>query len=207
MMNYSILRTLIVSLLMGLYMTTPCFAHKVRIFAWEEDGRILTESKFSGGRPAKQVAITVIDSDSGEQLLSGSTDDAGNFAFQLPSSTAQSLEIIVDGGDGHKNSWVHEISPRQPPQSQVVAANIAEDPPNSPPSLPTDTPGQGSLTREEAEKIFTSVLEAKLAPIRKTLAENAEKGTTLQDILGGIGYILGIAGIASYIQSRKNNRE
>ena len=37
------------------------FAHKVTIFAWVEGDTVHTESKFSGGRVAKQAPIEVYD--------------------------------------------------------------------------------------------------------------------------------------------------
>ena len=59
--------------------STPALAHKVRIFAWEEGGNIMTESKFSGGNPAKNATVSVVDSASGKELLSGTTDMDGYF--------------------------------------------------------------------------------------------------------------------------------
>ena len=82
---------------------TPSFAHKVRIFAWEENGLIKTESKFSGGNMAQNAKITVIDADTGKELLAGMTGKEGLFSFPLPKSGAKNLDIIIDGGDGHKN--------------------------------------------------------------------------------------------------------
>jgi nickel transport protein len=43
-------------------------------------------------------------------------------------------------------------------------------------------------------------LERKLAPIRSQLAEQR---WTFRDILAGLGYILGLMGLASYIHYRK----
>ena len=101
----------VVAFLLILFMYQPSFAHKVRIFAWQEGDNIVTESKFSGGRVAQQVTVSVIDMISGEHLLSGTTNTEGVFSFPIPQDGSKELEIIVDGGDGHKNSWKYIIEP------------------------------------------------------------------------------------------------
>ena len=55
----------------------PSLAHKVRIFAWQDGDNIVTESKFSGGRPAQNATVSVIDIQNGQTLLSGTTDTEG----------------------------------------------------------------------------------------------------------------------------------
>jgi nickel transport protein len=45
-----------------------------------------------------------------------------------------------------------------------------------------------------------SAVEKKLAPIKAQLAEQA---WGLRDIMAGIGYILGLVGLASYLHHRK----
>ena len=188
----------------------PVMAHKVRIFAWQDAGSIITESKFSGGRAAQQVTVSVVDMDSGSQLLSGTTDTDGLFSFPIPDSGAKKLEIIVDGGDGHKNSWKFELEESSPtdtrPQPHIegqaeeqVELQSTVDKPDDNVSAPIDS--------EELTRLIEEVMDRKLAPIRRSLAENSEKGPTIQDILSGIGYILGLAGIAAYMQSLRNKKE
>lgn len=187
----------------------PCFAHKVRIFAWQDGGNIVTESKFSGGRAAQNATVSVIEAKTGQTLLSGKTDTEGLFSFPLPKTDAKELQIIVDGGDGHKNSWNYTLedssaASNPPPPSaannkttQHALHPISEQTKETPPTV---------ITASELTRIIDTALDKKLAPIQRTLAENSEKGPTLQDILGGIGYILGLAGIAAYMQSRKKHQ-
>ena len=63
-----------------------------------------------------------------------------------------------------------------------------------------------AVTLDELNQLLETTIDKKLAPIKRTLAENSDKGPSLQDILGGIGYILGLAGIAAYVQSLKKRR-
>jgi nickel transport protein len=59
------------------------------------------------------------------------------------------------------------------------------------------------VSEEQLTRIIESTLERKLAPIKRSLAKQQEQQPSLQDILGGIGYIFGLAGIAAYFKSKK----
>lgn len=197
--------------LLLLLMSQPCYGHKVRIFAWEEGPDIVTEAKFSGGRAARDVTVSVVDAVTGEQLLSGRTDDQGLFRFPLPQTQTSALEIIVDGGDGHKNSWKHPLDHRRPVASATPPATTGNEPQvqqkPEPGSRATAAVPPQTIDTVRLAALIDETLEKKLAPIRRSLAENAEKGPSLQDILGGIGYIFGLAGVAAYMRSKQKNKE
>ena len=186
---------------------SPCFAHKVRIFAWQDGNNIVTESKFSGGRPAKNSTVSVLETETGKTLLSGTTDMDGIFSFPIPKTDSKELQIFVDGGDGHKNSWNYSLEDSSA-VSNSTSAPVTKETSTSPPQpISGEAKKNGLLiTASELTGIIDTALDKKLAPIKKTLAENSEKGPTLQDIFGGIGYILGLAGIAAYMQSLKNKK-
>ncbi len=59
------------------------------------------------------------------------------------------------------------------------------------------------IKRAELEAIIETVLDRKLKPITRMLADIRQAGPTVKDIFAGIGYILGLVGIAAYVQSRK----
>lgn len=158
---------------------------------------IHTESKFSGGKPARGAQVVVTENETGKQLLSGKTDSRGLFSFHLPQTSASQLNIVIDSGDGHRNIWQYQLSAK----SESTTPETSNQPQHQA-SLDPDHIERG-LTEQDLTQIFDQVLEEKLAPIRRSLAENREKGPSLQDILGGIGYILGLAGIAAYMKSLK----
>lgn len=54
----------------------------------------------------------------------------------------------------------------------------------------------------EIEKALEKTLDKKLAPIMRTLAEMREQKVRLTDVLGGLGYIFGLVGIAAYFKRR-----
>jgi len=196
-------------LLLIILSSLPGHAHKVRIFAWEESGIIKTEVKFSGGRPAKNAQISVTSTRDKNELLTGITDSNGMFSFPIPDTAKEnhdSLEISVKSGDGHKNSWLLDAADylqvtgkthRQQPVSPSPLQAAKQVPPEQQNSAVV------IIDQEQLSQIIESALDRKLGPIRRSLAEQQNNKPSLQDILGGIGYILGLAGIAAYFKSQK----
>ena len=213
-MRYVTLLKMILPILLIFLNSSYSQAHKVRVFAWEEGGIIKTETQFSGGsgRAAKKAAITVISEQDKQELLSGTTDDQGFFSFPIPEAAKKNrynLEIIANSGDGHKNSWhlsaadylqIEENSVSQPPPPLLPV------PPHQPIQLDQLNQHRVSacvLDEQQLTRIIESTLEKKLAPVKRSLAMQRETGPSLQDILGGIGYIFGLAGITAYFKSQK----
>lgn len=195
-MHYKTIFTLVV-FLFSLFFAESCFAHKVRIFAWSEGETIYTESKFSGGKPAQKATVTVVDHATGKEILRGVTDQKGLFQFPAPESGIKEVNIVVNSGDGHKNNWLYQL---EQPETAPEVSN-----PQHQQKLETTAESKHALalTKDELREIIDKSLEKKLAPIERQLAEQAEQGPDIKDILGGIGYILGLAGIAAYMKSKK----
>jgi len=59
------------------------------------------------------------------------------------------------------------------------------------------------LTREEVKAIIEETVDIKLKPIMKSLVELNDNRPSLADIIGGIGYIIGLVGVGAYVHSRK----
>jgi nickel transport protein len=180
-------------------------AHKVTVFAWAEGDRVFTESKFSGGKEVQSGKVEVFDG-SGNLLLEGRTDDHGAFDFKAPAIT--DLKIVLTAGMGHQNSWLlsaAELGEGEPtpvatpePQSEPV---VLETPREK--VIPVAVPG---LTAREIEAIVSRQLEQKIKPLMRMVAASQEKGPTLRDIFGGIGYIIGLVGLGAYVRYRKDSR-
>ena len=55
--------------------------------------------------------------------------------------------------------------------------------------------------------MVSRLLDQKLAPIKAQLAQqNAQDPVTLHDVVSGLGWILGLVGIAAWFMSRKASR-
>lgn len=210
-MRHTTLLKLTLPLLLIVMSSLPGHAHKVRVFAWEESGIINTEVKFSGGRPAKNAQISVTSTRDLKELLTGTTDSNGMFSFPIPDTAKKNhynLEISVNSGDGHKNSWLLNASDYLQVTENTHQQHSASSSPTSLQAAQQAPPGQQKssvivVDQEQLSHIIESALEKKLGPIKRSLAEQQEKKPSLQDILGGVGYILGLAGIAAYFKSQK----
>ena len=177
---------------------TPAQAHKVSVFAWVESGKIHVESKFSGGRRPQRTPVQVFDMQ-GRKLLEGTTDANGTFVFDVPAVT--DLKIVLLAGMGHQAEWIvrrHEI---EPPAGHATKPN---DPENKNTISSSDISPQtgknesavddaqesaenSAVSAAELETIVERVVEKKLAPIRKMLAEHRDTGPSVTDIIGGFG--------------------
>jgi nickel transport protein len=178
-------------------------AHKVRVFAYESGGEIIAEAKFNNGRPAKNSTIVVTNKADGTILLQGSTDNDGSFHFAVPVKAKENrlnLNIILDVGEGHKGSWLLSASDYLGGQIDTAAAPPEPLSPISPHEAKND------MSCTQLEQIIEQVVEKELFPIKKMLAESSEQKLKLQDILGGLGYIFGLAGVAAYFHSKNQGK-
>lgn len=175
-------------------------AHRVNVFAWVEGDSIHTESKFSGGKRVKEGEVIVYDL-KGNKLLSGKTNQEGEFSFKIPQKTA--MKIVLRAGMGHMGEWtvpLNEIDPQQSGADATAAQKVKSEAPEPEVVKPTVDLNQMRHALEQS-------LDRRLSPVLKRLAEAQDKGPTLRDVLGGIGYILGLMGLVAYIHFRRKVRE
>ena len=189
-----------------LFSCHSALAHKIRVFAYESGGEIIAEAAFSSSRPAKNSNVAV-ETDTGIPLLSGTTDDNGTFRFAIPEMAkkeAMKLNIIVDVGEGHRGSWLLEPADylADPPLIEQPSTAVSSSPQQN--SMQAEVNDTASGNCEQLALIVEQIVVKELAPIKRTLAERMEKKTDLQSILGGLGYIFGLAGIAFYYKGKKN---
>ncbi len=183
----------------------PVHAHKVTLFAWVEGGTVYTQSKFSGGKMVKDGNVEVFDSRK-NLLLTGRTDVNGLFSFKTPAIT--DLNIVLTAGMGHRNSWKLSANELGGSVSDaVMAEQVQPDTTLLKADRETKQPIAASgLTAQEMEAIIARQLEHKLQPLTQMVAASRNKGPTLNDILGGLGYILGLVGLGAYLRYRKGSR-
>lgn len=178
-------------------------AHKVNIFAYAEGGRVHTESYFADGGRAADCLVTVEDN-SGKHLLEGTTDKDGMFSFDIPGP--EDLRIVLHAGMGHKNDYVVKaaelgaaMTERQGPGSR--GQGRVKGPVKEPEKAGSSPPPSAV----EIRAIVDEAVEARLRPLYSMLADMKEKSERprLTDVIGGIGYIVGIMGIIMYFKSKR----
>jgi len=185
--------------------TTPALAHRVLIYAYAEGGAIQTESKFVPDTPVRQGKILVMDKKTDQVLLTGQTDDQGKFAFKIPAAAAaQKLDllIVVEAAMGHRGEWLLK--------ADKYLTGVAPGSPAAPaPASPTGPVAPGSkaanIDPQALETALNKALERQLGPINEKLTELAIHRTTPADIIGGIGYILGLFGLGAYFLSKRKH--
>ncbi len=170
----------------------PALAHKVMIFAWVEGDTVFTESKFSGGKKAINAQVEVFDKD-GKKLLEGKTDNKGEFSFKMPKVT--DLRIVLNAAMGHKAEWTV-------PESEIREAGAILERKSARASGPIPV----GLSKEEVKKIIEDSLDKKLRPIVRMMSESRNTKPSLTEIIGGIGYIFGLMGVALYFKNRGKKR-
>ena len=190
--GYNIRFSFIILFLTSIILTgshVPALAHKVMIFAWVEGDTVFTESKFSGGKKAINAPVVIFDKD-GKKLLEGKTDNKGEFSFKIPKLT--DLRIVLNAAMGHKAEWTV-------PESEIrEVGNIVEKK-----SAQVSGPIGIGLSKEEVKKIVEDSLDKKLRPIVRMMTESKNNEPSFTEIIGGIGYIFGLMGVALYFKNRR----
>ena len=191
----------------------PAWAHKVTIFAWVEGDTVYTQSKFSGGKRAKNSTVVVYDKE-GNQLLEGKTDEKGEFSFKVPKKT--DLKIALKASMGHMAQWVipaEEITTVGDVfQSSVPEVGIKSAIEEAVPSIDTKTgverpvPTAVGLSRQEVQALIDESLDRKLEPITNMLADSLDRGPRMSEVIGGLGYIFGLVGVALYFATRRKGK-
>lgn len=184
-------------------------AHKLRIFAWSEGDVIYGETAFSGNRQPKNAEITVQDAVSHAVLLTTRTDDLGKFSFTVPEQAIlkhSDLLLVVNAGEGHRGEWplpASEYLVLSAPTKIAKIKNSTSTTEQLSPSPPADPEKTVSVDEQLLRRIVDEELDKKLAPLKHMLAESRDNSPGLRDILGGIGYILGLAGLFAWIKNKQ----
>jgi nickel transport protein len=183
-----------------LFQVFDAHAHRVTIFAWVDGDTVHTQSKFSGGKMVKNGEVNVFDPE-GNLLLKGNTDENGEFSFKVPGKT--SLKIQLQAGMGHQGEWMlraEEIGELQ--ENNYLVSDQPQDS-NDIVETETETVIEAGLTKRDIEHAVEQAVEKKLKPVMQMLSDLSDPRPRISDILGGIGYILGVVGIVAYFKTRK----
>jgi len=171
------------------------YAHRVYLFAWDEDGRVCSESYYSKASRIADAELTVRDMD-GKELLRGRSDSDGRFCFPRPS--AAELLLSVDAGQGHRGEF--RLSATTPAPS-VRSENGAKPDSKRLTAIPADYEAfLRGIVREELERVLPPLLEQhRQAPPRS----GREEEPGLREILGGLGWIAGLAALFAWYRGRR----
>ena len=188
-------------------------AHKVNIYAYAEDGMVHSESYFVDGTKCKNSLLEVFDKKDGTKLIEGKTDEEGKFSFKIPKVT--SLKLVLHASMGHQANFTigedevrEAMGMKQPPKSSSVKVPSKSESSTSMNTQKKETAEISELkgvSESEIEAIVESVIDRKLKPMERMLVKLQESSGKpgITEIIGGIGYIIGILGIVADFKARK----
>ncbi len=182
-------------------------AHKLKVFATGDGRKITGYAYFPGGGRAQDLVVTALAPD-GFALGEAITNAEGEFSIAVRYRCDHRL--VVQTQDGHKAVFVvgaSELATDLPPlgtgagnvlaSEQAVAPEGrmaagetagAEDSVDAPP---------GTSDRDMLQSAVAEAVREQVRPLREQL-ESYEERVRLHDVLGGIGYVFGIGGVAFY---------
>jgi len=191
---------------MLLLMALPglCLAHKVMLNAWIEDGELYAEVAFGDGSPASDAEVSVLDPDSGDVLFSAMTNDKGIVEAVLPLEVfakGGNLLVVGNAGAGHRAERLlaaEEISAPSGVSKKVESGTDA--------AVARSASGSDTVEVSMLEPLVQEAVRREIKPLVREIRSLKQEGPRLQDIIGGIGYIFGLAGVGMLIKGRQDRK-
>ncbi len=183
----------------GLLLSLPVSAHKLKVFATAEGDRIRGQAYFVGGAPAGGATVRITDGE-GRELARLQPDAGGEFSYRV--ERRGEYRVVADSQDGHVASWTLQADefasglPGVAPEasSSTRAAGVVA-------GAATPVPPSQAVALDQVER----AVARQIRPLREALQASEERAR-LHDILGGIGYIVGLAGLGLWWGGRRRSR-
>ena len=189
-------------ILVAMLGTSRAHAHRIDVSVDITEGKIVVEARYHDGAPVREADVLVTDPD-GSPLAEGTTDADGRFLFTLTTVPVH-MNVVVETGDGHRGATT---------VSREDLARLAGDVEEH------EHEGHDSSASEPAADDDSSAdhddlyeIEAALVRVETELHEIAHElehlrehraGTNLERVLAGVGFILGLTGVAAYCLARR----
>jgi nickel transport protein len=171
----------------------PALPHGLDVFAYADGALIEGVARFAGGT-AGGIRILVKDT-AGTTLAELTPAADGSFTYEARRA-AEHL-VIAQAADGHRAEWrvtADELAAGFP--DSQGGPGIGTAPPSAMPPAALDPRVEAAVGRAVARQI---------APLRRELAA-ARRQARLQDVLGGLGYVVGLAGFGLWWRGRRPGR-
>ena len=186
-------------------------AHKVNVFAYVQGDKVVVEGYFGGNVKAQDSPVEVFDRD-GKKILEGKTDTNGMYSFKLADlpSMKGDVKIVLGAGMGHRADFTLSATDLPASLRQAQTARPESGGKAASASALVAAPSVQLQNVPELKKMLEQALDRKIQPLismlgnqHKLLMEQKDRGPTIAEIVGGIGWILGIVGVAGYFMGLK----
>ncbi|MCS7203978.1 MAG: hypothetical protein NZ809_05990 [Thermodesulfovibrio sp.] len=156
------------------------YAHKVNTYAYREGNKISGECYFVDGSPCKNSKVEVYD-EKGKKIFETVTDEKGQYSF-LTEQRGQ-LKLVIFAGEGHTAIYKLEAVTEKRKEGITKRENQLKQ--------------KTSTKEDEIKQIVDEVIDTKIQGLRGEIADLRKKldRVYLRDIIGGIGYIVGVWGL------------
>lgn len=188
----------ITAMLLG---ASPALAHKVNVHAHIEGSTVKAEAYYADGARCKGCGLTATEAATGKAIASAKLDSEGRASFEY--TGASDLKIKVDAGGGHAGHFTLR-------QDAAASALLSRDLKSmglltGPACGQTGNKQSPCMSPEETAALVNSIVEARTSAIMNELSRlrEASEKPRVTEIIGGIGYIAGLAGLYFWIAGRK----
>lgn len=179
----------------------PAAAHRLKLFATVEAGDIDGYAFFVGGGRPEGVDFIVKDG-TGREVHRGKTDGEGRFHWRP--ERAGDYDITVDAGDGHWTEGKIAMD-RFGPSAESAAPVAASTAPATSIGVAIE-PGVATADPVALQRMIEAsvdrAVERQIRPLIEAQVA-AEGRVRLNDVMGGIGMIVGLAGMALWVRARR----
>ncbi len=166
-------------LLLGVALVTPvAVAHDVHLFATYDGEVVHGRAYFAGDVPAAGLTVNVL---TAEGMPLGTTETNAEGRFTYVPEQGGALRFVVETVDGHRAS---------------ITLNLAKDEGQEEIEIDVRSPASGDI-----EEMIERAVAHEVAPVLEEM-NRLENRVRFQDVIGGIGYIVGVMGLIAFWKSR-----
>ncbi|EKV27124.1 hypothetical protein C882_2053 [Caenispirillum salinarum AK4] len=194
--------TALAILLLALTAAPSAWAHKIKLFATVEGTTITGTVYVPGGGRVSGAEVTAAGPD-GAALGTAVTDAEGRFSLEATRRVDHLLE--VDTGDGHRATFrvtAAQLPPTLPGPKGAPASAKAAPAAETQPAQDTAAP---AMSEAALEAVVARAVAAQVNPLREQMAAREDR-LRLQDVLGGLGWIMGVTGIGFFLLARRERK-
>jgi nickel transport protein len=171
------------------------WTHGINLFATVEGTSIQGTLLYADGTPAAEAPVIAYAPD-GEVIAEATTDDTGRFVFEARVRVRHRL--VGDAGQGHRGLFTipaEDLPASLPEPGAPVSESVVEVAP-----IETSSMEAGALPTDFEARIEAAVAR-QLRPLREQI-DVYEHRVRIRDVMGGIGYVFGLAGLIVLLKHR-----